>query len=861
MRWLWGLALLFLGTGGWSQSVLNQRLDFSADKESPIACLMRLSEESGVAIAFSNRILDGAKEVSLDREASLLRDVLQQILRGTRCGFREIGGEIIVFRERQLVSGYVLDQTSSEALVAATVYIPGQRMGTYTNEYGFFSLEIPAELDTLQVQYIGYETQRILLPKDSDAFVQLRLKPDLKLEDVVIVDRPESRFPLPQAPDGKAISLDLIQQTPTIGGESDLIRTAQLLPGIQSGVDGTAGLFVRGGDAGHNMMLLDGATVYIPYHLLGIYSIYNSNSIKSARVLKGGYSARYGGRLAGIMDVRTREGNLHQYKGEVSANLINGRLTAEGPIQKDKSAFLLTGRITNQTLLLNPFFDRTYHTIPNGTQENRFQDLFGKVNFKLSDRDRIYLSGLYTKDEFGKESNMVGGGPDFSSETEVYWNNAAGTIRWNHLFNEQAFINTRVTYSFNSFQFSSYDEFAGTGSSYELYFTDNRSRNHEVTVGSDLDWNIAPGHTLRAGGGITRRTFETSLTYFDQDSPEIDSLTETNPNTLSELINPPTEVVGEAFAYLEDDIRVGEHLTFRPGLRGSYFQHPTGDHFRLEPRFTLAYLPSKRMRFHLSGSRMVQYLHFISNTSIRFPNDLWLPSTDELPPQESWQAELGGEWAFGNHWDAQWDVYYRLFDGLLSVPEGTNFIQGADLSSAGDFLLSGSGRAYGSEWSLNYQSQGWVGHLAYTLARTERTFPGTNLGLTFPQDFDRQHQFNVMGSKRIGKRWETGVVWSYASANPRQELVSVERGLGLTTILPPPGTKNSVRSEPNHRLDLTLTMFVNQKNFLHRFQVSLYNVYNRSNIAYFLQAPGGIGAMERVASLGFTPGFSYTLTH
>ncbi len=886
------LLAVFMALVSWQfcqgQSVLDQPVDFFAYEVSIPTALKRLSKKSGVDIAFSKGFFTPGKLVSVglgagpgkNPETGLkigsdhslgtgpgsepLKTYLYKILDGTGTGFKLVGNRIIVFRNRATLSGYVVEEETGEALVAATVYCPRLKQGTFTNEYGYFSIDLPAGEWQLEYRYLGFQKVTMKVNIKEDEVRRIAMSPGLYINPVLITPEKEDGV-LPTTATARSVDIDpeMVASAPSLGGEEDYLRTAQLLPGVQQGVDGAAGLHIRGGDPGHNLMLLDGVPVYIPFHLLGIYSIYNSSIVKSAKLVKGRYSARYGGRLASVFDLRTREGSREGLRASASANLINSRVNFGFPFGNKRGSVLASGRNAPNAALLRPFFDKVYFPNQGGTFETKFNDIFGKVNIDLSVKDRLYFSFFRTLDEFGKEYTEQEGDQSRESESEIYWNNTVSALRWNHLVNNKLFANTTLTYSRYSYKFKSYDEFLTNDTTVqdELYYINNSSKNQDLGLRSDMDWFLSPKHTLRFGSGVSLRKFNPALTYFDQNSTELEDLEAVNGASLDNLVEPQDWLATEGHFYLEDrwDPRPGIGVDL--GFRGSFFVNESRVFFRPEPRLTIDLQATPRLAFFTSGSRMIQYMHLISNTTIRFPNDLWIPSSDGLMPQESWLGEVGLRWQISNHLLFTLEAYGRKMKNLYTVPAGYDFLDSFDLTTPAAFLSKGEGKAYGAESQLSYEGTNNQGIISYTFARTTRQFSGENLNLAYPQDFDRSHQFKLFFYQKIKRLLGIGLSFQYLSGSPRLDLVNVERGLGLTnTVLHPPGEKNRIRSEPYHRLDLNLRYTLVKSRWVHCFKVGVFNLYNRKNVSYYRTSPRGGGGAEPVFSIPLTPSASYTLS-
>lgn len=862
-RWLLML-MVMLGTTCWAQAPLDQSIDFVVTDVSVPEAVAELSLVSGTSIAYSSNFFDPEERISLVFIDTPIRDILTEMLKGTPINFKEIGDGIVLFKDDSkpvIVSGYVLDQQSGEALVSAAVYCPNLQTGTLTNEYGFFSLSLPPGEQEVHIRYIGYFQWAERLKLGRDRRIEVNLAPDFTLSDVVITPELKDN-PLPTTEPGKPVYLtsDFVKASPSLGGEEDFVRAAQMTPGVQGGVDGMAGLHVRGGDPGQNLMLLDGVPIFIPFHLLGVYSVYNSQTIKSTKLIKGGFSARYGGRASSIFDVRTREGDLQNWHGAAQVNLINGNAFVEGPLQKGKGSFLVSGRRAPAAFLLNPVFDRTYFPTQPGVLETKFYDLNAKVNYSFGENDRMYLSFFTGKDEFGKEEEGEDEENETESEQEIYWSNTTAALRWNHIYNEKLFSNTTFTYSRFSFQYTTFDRFipVDTSQPTTLYFVENRSFNTNLGLQTDYDLFLSAQHNLRFGGGLSLPRFNPVLAYLDHESSSGINVDSVDAGNLSDAIEGETKDVLEGNVYVEDQITLGNTLKANLGVRGTFFYNDDHLYLRPEPRVSLHFHPAEKYSLFLSGSRMIQYLHLVSNTALRLPNDLWLASSDSIQPQDVWIAEIGAGAKLSETVDFSVTGYYKYMQNLYTLPDSLDFLTSADLATPETYLKQGTGVAYGTEFQVVYSGKKSTGMFSYTLAKSERQFDDINAGIAFPQAFDRRHQFKAFFSQKLGSHFQLSSNFVLFSGSPRLNLTSLENGVGFSNLeLHGPGQKNQVRSPAYHRLDINLTYRATTGPLRHRFKVGVYNVYDRKNIAYYQQDSDG--NLEAVKAVGLTPSVQYEI--
>lgn len=845
------------------QSVLDQRLDFSVSNTHITKALDDLRAAAGVEIAYSSRFFESHHFMEVSARDESLREILTRLLNGTGIGFKELGTKIVLYREKlpsAILSGYVVDSSSGEKLVSASIYCPALKRGTLANEYGFFSLKLEPGAYEIEFRHVGYVPRKQVVHLRGNEKGNFALPPAPHLPEVLISPPREDIAGL-NSREAARITPEFVHERPALGGEADLVRATHLLPGVQAGVDGLAGLHVRGGDAGHNLMMLDGVPIFIPFHLLGAFSVYNNSTVKSAQLLKGGFSARYGGRLAGIYDVRTRDGHFSRWHAEASANLLNARAMVEGPLPFGEGGIVLSGRLSPGISIMQPTMNRIYFNDVGGKLETEFNDFNAKLNVKLGEKDRIYLSLFTGFDEFEKYLQEEGESEQVESESALIWENTTAALRWNHQLSRRMFANTTATYSRFRYQYSSFDRFTTIDSTAQqsLFFVDSRSENHHYALQSDFDFFPNDCHTIRFGAGLGLPDFQPGLTFYDQNSDDLSGLDSIYPGSIEGILsNGETIRVVEGNIYLEDRIQLGPRWTLQPGLRSSFYVQEEDFFPRIEPRLLAYFQPDPKVTLYASGSRMIQYQHLISNTAIRFPNDIWLPSTEDLPPQDAWMGEIGATFRPGERLTFSVDAYYKSMRNLYALPDSFSFLNSSTLLQPQNLVLRGSGTAYGIESAVAFQGRSGSGMLSYTYADTRRRFDGKNQGMAYPHDFDHRHQFKVFFTQRLGKRWRVGANWVYLSGHPRLNLTNVSSGIGLSSLdLHPPGQKNQVRSPDYHRLDLNLIYRVRTGPVTHTIKLGAYNVYDQKNVAYYRGT--ATGATAPVFAVPFTPSAFYSI--
>jgi outer membrane receptor for ferrienterochelin and colicin len=862
------------------QNPLNQEIDFSVTNISISKALEALSEQSSIPFTFSSDFFKRKQSVSINAEDQSIKDVLKKLLKRTEVDFKFLDDHIVFFRKpfvplkKYTFSGYLEDSETGERLVAANVYSKTHLKGTVSNEYGFFSMTLPEGEADLMASYLGYSafSEKINLSKNLTQ--NIKLKPSVTLAEIIVT--PNDSFSNTKVLSGQQkISMHHAKSMPDLGGESDIIRMVQLLPGVQSGADGFGGLFVRGGGVDQNLMLVDGVPIYNAMHLLGVFSIYNTDALRSATFLKGGFPARYGGRNSSVFDVRTKEGNQRKFSGEAGLSLVTGKLRLETPILNKKGAILLAARTNVVDFFIEPFTKKLLQ-VDDTYEGSDFVDFNAKFNYTFSPNNRIFLSYYSGGDDLRTNSEDLDWG-DFEDsaidilelESKMSWGNKIGALRWNHLFNDKLFSNTTATLSNYSFLNRSLTEY--------LFFDEEEMDWVEdfdyISFGSDLtDWTLKTDfdfvpslkHHLRFGVGFTRHGFLSGPTFFDEfedlDETQYDSL---SLDDLAQLENLIEQFGSEYYGYLEDEMEISEKWKANIGLRISGFFNEENHWLNLEPRINTNYQLADGINLSASYSKMTQYLHLISFTGFGLPGDIWAMSESDMPPQKTWQTTLGLNFKLPKQVDFSIEGYYKKMNNLLHLP--TDYDPYDDAVEFDDVeLYKGKGWGYGIEFLLKKEAGKTGGWLSYSLSWSERQFDKLNLGNRFPFHQDRRHLVNLALYHRLTNQLELGANFVYGSANP---YVLVEGDLVFGELLPlyedvnPNGQRNKLRQKPYHRLDLGLKYNFGKRKLRHYLKAGVYNLYNRKNIAYNQLSTSLFEEKEinAISILGVQPSLGYSL--
>jgi len=795
--------------------------------------------------------VDAVQDLSLEATSQPLDKVLRQLLKGHNIQFRLVGTNIVLryvpskqpvtynipavysAPEKYTISGVIRAQKTGETIIGATIRAGSTTSSFFTatvsNEYGFYSLLLPPGTYHLQISTVGMATVTMDLRLDSDTTLNIPLTEAAKdLQEVTVrATTPGRSLRTPQM-GMERMSMSEIKDIPVIFGEKDVLKTIQLLPGIKSAGDGNSGFYVRGGAADQNLILLDEATVYNPSHLLGFFSTFNSDAIKNIVVYKGGMPAQYGGRLSSVVDVKMNEGNNQDFGASGGIGLISSRLNIEGPIQKDRSSFLVSGRRTYADMFLR---------LSNDSNVNRsrlyFYDLNAKMNYTLGEKDRLYFSGYFGRDVLSQD-NLAG----------INWGNTTATARWNHVFSSRLFSNTSLIYSNYDFKITNKE----AGNEFNII-----SQIKDWNLKEDIQWYAGSAHTVNMGINAIHHAIRPGEITANKDAG------------INSMIFPRRYSLENAL-YVTDTWKASGKLTFTYGLRLSAFNVlDTLDHgkitktyFNLEPRLAAAWQLNEITSLKASYVRNTQNLHLVSNSTTSSPTDRWVANTDIIRPEISDQVSLGyyKDLAAGR-WELTVETYYKTMQHQIDYRDGANIYTNEPIETQ---LLFGKGRAYGIEWLLKKRVGRFTGWLSYTLSKTERKIDGINNNQWYNARQDRTHDIAIVGTYRLSKKWTISADWIFYTGD------AVTFPSGKYTV---DGTvyflytkRNAYRMPSYHRLDLGATLQLKKhRRFSSELNFSLYNAYGRQN-AYqitFRQGKNDPNKTEAVRTSLFTfvPSISY----
>jgi len=727
-------------------------------------------------------------------------------------------------QERFTISGYVKESHSGELLLGVNIYLPELNLGTTSNNYGFYSITIPAR-DSISLQYsfIGFDSQSHKISLRNNQELNIWLGGQVQLNEVIVNSQAKDKESESVRMSTINIPVAQIKNIPSLLGEKDVLKVLQLMPGVQKGGEGSSGIYVRGGGPDQNLIILDDATVYNVSHLFGFFSIFNGDALKSVELTKGGFPARYGGRLSSVVEMNMKEGNKEKWHGEGGIGIIASRLTLEGPLKKGKSSILLSGRRTYIDLVLYPLMNKK-----EGTGGYFFYDFNAKINYDFGRNNKLYLSGYFGRDKFYiKDDNS-----NVKEDGGFYWGNATGTLRWNHLYSNRLFSNASLIYS--NYKFSIYDKYTDKNENKDFY-AEYYSGIRDFTFKYDVDFLPNPKNWIKAGVMSTFHRFYPYALISD-DIP-------------NEIYNHDVRTTDglESAVYIEDTWQPVQSLKMNGGIRLSHFLATKQQYYFIEPRLSVAWRLQSDFALKCSYASMNQYIHLISNTGISLPTDLWVPTTDRVKPQMSRQIAAGLVKDFEKpNLTLSLEGYYKAMFHLLSYKEGASFLalddpQSSSYVSWEDNVTSGRGWSYGMELLIQKKVgklSGWIG---YTLSWTQVQFDSINFGKTYNAHYDRRHDISIVGIYKITDRITLSATWVFGTGNAITMPVSVYNPNvqghdvlhGYPYEVNDYGDKNSFRMEPYHRLDIGIQFHKKTKWGERTWEISVYNVYNRKNPYFY----------------------------
>lgn len=765
---------------------------------------------------------------------------------------------LLSFAQSYTISGYITDAKNGETLISASVLEVNSRKGNVSNVYGYYSLTVPKGDVELQYSYVGFGTQQRAFRLAKDTVINIRLTESIELKEVTVVGSRRELGVQGSQMSAIEVPVSQIKSIPTLFGETDVLKALQLLPGVQAGTEGSAGMYVRGGGPDENLLLLDGVPVYNVNHMFGFFSVFNADAIKNVTLYKGSFPARFGGRLSSVVDIRMNDGDDKNYHGNVTVGLISSKINIEGPIIKEKTTFNFSARRTYADIIAQPLIKLALSQ-ENGMERTSagyyFYDLNAKVSHKFSDKDRLYLSAYMGDDVIYANIRQRYVDSQNGSQTSWLkmdwdWGNIIGALRWNHIISPKLFMNTTAAYT-------RYRFFMSVGTESETKIVDPPTTiNESITLGYrsgiedysakvDFDYSPDPNHDIKFGANYTFHTFRPGVTVAQMKGSYLN---------MDTTIGDQNVQSHETMVYAEDNITLGYYLKANVGLHYSNFFVQEEFYHSLQPRLSLRVLLSDRFSVKAGYAYMSQYIHLLSNSNISLPTDLWVPVTKRIEPMKSHQVSVGAFYNLLNLLDLSVEGYYKTMGNLIEYKDGASFFG----SSTGweDKVSMGRGWAYGAEFLAQKtigKTTGWVG---YTWAKSERLFDRVgqelNNGLPFPAKYDRRHDLSIVVMHKFSERFDLSGTWVYSTGNAGTLALHDYAGVDVpqttsygtnypegdmnpitsfiqTTSLPYVSSRNNYRYEPYHRMDIGVNFHKQLKHGKRTWNISVYNAYNQLN--------------------------------
>ena len=731
---------------------------------------------------------------------------------------------------RVTVSGLITDYASDETLIGAGVTAGNN--GAESNNFGFYSLTLPRSADTVAVtySYVGYEPQIHRFRALKDTVLNIRLVSGAALSEAVVTAQQETGISATKM-SAIEVPLQIVKSAPALFGESDVIKTIQLLPGVQGGLEGFSGIYVRGGGPDENLLLLDGIPVYNAEHMLGIFSMFQPEAIKKMTLIKGAFPARYGGRISSIVDVRTNDGNLYETSGNIGISMLADKFHLEGPLWKGKTSYSISARGMH-TAFLKPMlkalkFDGNYY----------FYDLDAKLTHWVNERNRLYLNVYNGMDNLHykhaeKQQYTLPNSPVQSTNNAsmgMRWGNTVAALRWNHILSGQLFSNTTLAY--NRYRFVTVTDLlmeerqGNTVMDKNYYSFDYRSGMRDWVLKTDLDYFPSTRHKLHFGGSYTLHRFipETSSIARQVN----DAATQVDTSWRSSIL---VQIGHEFSLYAEDEIQLSDALALNPGVHASLFNTQGKSYWALEPRMSAKWAFAQGWSTKAAYSRMSQYVHLLSSSQMSLPIDLWVPITRNIAPEVSSQYSLGLYYGGIRGWEFSLEAYFKDMDNVVEYKDGVSFF----LNSVGweNKVETGRGRAMGIELFVEKTMGKTTGWLGYTLSKSDRIFPTINAGKSFPFRYDRRHNINLVLNHRFSKKFDMSTTWTYASGGVTtlgERTVAMSSPTGEVYEAEHVPSRNNFRLPASHTLNLGFNLHKPHYRGESVWNLSIYNAYNHMN--------------------------------
>ena len=750
------------------------------------------------------------------------------------------------------ISGYIMNEANSETLIGASIFESNLKRGVVSNSFGFYSLTLPRDTVEIHCKYVGYAPRIFKFVLSKDTTINVLMSENNLLQEIVITASTQETGVKGTQMSAINIPVSQIKAVPSLLGEKDLIKTLQLLPGVQAGTEGFTGFYVRGGGPDENLFLLDGVPLYDINHLGGFFSVFNTDAIKNVTLYKGGFPARFGSRLSSVVDIRMNDGNNKKLHGNFAVGLLSAKFNVEGPLFSEKTTFSFSARRTYYDILAQPLLAiaSSENSDENHQRKNRagyyFYDLNTKISHQLSDKDRLSMSFYLGDDvlyaDIREKSIFEDSNNDNSSTGNKYtdnsimkmgwnWGNLLTVIRWNRVLNNKLFMNATAHFTRYRFDLDLKNAFQSNNPKSPDYYASliYKSGINDYSGKIEFDYTPNPDHDVKFGANVVNHTFRPGV--FVAMSRANDAA------PLDTVIGDKNVSAREMFAYVEDNFSIGSNMKANLGIHYSAFSVQNRFYHSLQPRVGLRFLLKEDLSLKASYTQMAQYIHLLSNNNISLPTDLWVPVTKRIAPMSSHQAALGVFYEMNNI-ALSLESYYKTMNNIIEYKDGASFL---NINTGWeDKVNMGRGWAYGVEFLAQKtfgKTTGWFG---YTWAKSERLFdrPGQeiNFGKVFPAKYDRRHDLSLVILHKFSEKIDFSGTWVYSSGDWATLGLQDYNGLRIDNEygfyvpeLSYIDKRNNYRKPAYHRFDLGVNFHKKKKNGTRTWNISIYNLYNRNN--------------------------------
>jgi hypothetical protein len=761
------------------------------------------------------------------------------------------------FAQKNTISGHISDSQTGEKIINAVIYQEGTKNYTYSNNFGYYILAIN-NIDSvvINVSNIGYTEIRKIVPFQTIVDVDFELISDNQIKEITI----SGRIPIQDKIETGNIDLKIndIKQLPLIAGESDVMKVFHLMPGVQSGSEGSSALYVRGGSPDENLILLDDVPLYYVNHLGGFISVFNSDAIKNVTMIKGGFPARYGSRLSSVVDVRMKEGNMKEFHGNIGIGLTSSKFNLEGPIKKDKSSFIISGRAFLLGLLAQPLS----RLVTNAMVGYNFYDLNAKMNYIINQKNKLYFS-FYKGDDNVMVRFKQGDINKIKANNTTRWGNTLVAGRWNKVYSSGLFSNATISYT--KYRYGSSIDYTDNAED-QTYHYEFETMVNDLSVLSDFEYTASKSIKFRFGSKSILHHFKPGFSYYQYNkSDEFDTDTAYGYSSVNAVENA---------LYSEGEFKAGKFFSGNIGFHASHYYVDNHAFFSPEPRIIAVFKPIKYFSIKLSYARMQQRVHLLTSNTVSLPMDVWVPATSDLMPSNSNQYALGFYSSlFKGNYEFSIESYYKTSDHLIAYKEGATY-RSVSKNWIDKLETEGIGTSYGTEVLIQKKTGNLTGWIGYTFAKTERKFANLNNGNAFPFKYDRRHDISIVVLYKLNNHINLSMNWVYGSGYPYTLPIAKYEGVnnGTTNLnsyyLPDIwynenvliyADRNSYRMRPYHRLDLGINLTKQKKYGNRTWSFSIYNVYNRQNpYYYYTKAVGSEMKLYQQSLFPIIPSVSYS---